>query len=399
MLDEVLAANSFYRRKLGGLKFDPASDPLDRLPFTTKAELQRDQADRPPFGSNLTYPLDRYCRYHQTSASTGRPLRWLDTAESWRWWTECWGIVFRGAGVAAGDRLVFPFSFGPFIGFWAAFEGAVALGNMALPAGGMSTTARLRYIIDNQATVVCCTPTYALHLAQVAAEEGIDLAGSRVRALIVAGEPGGSVPATRRRIESAWSARVFDHAGMTEMGATGFECLHAPGGIHLIESQFIAEVIDPATGRASAEGAGELVLTNLGRRGSPLIRYRTGDLVRLVRGRCGCGRHFVRAEGGVLGRVDDMLIVRGNNVFPSALEAIIRRFSSVEEFRITVTGANAMADLLIEVESAGPSEGSRLDREIATAIRNELHFRPSVQVLPPGSLPRFEMKARRLVRV
>jgi phenylacetate-CoA ligase len=399
MLRAVLPSNLFYQRKFGGLALDPSGDWLDRLPFTTRAEIQQDQVEHPPYGSNLTYPLDRYIRLHQTSGTTATPLRWLDTAESWAWFKHCWKEVLRGAGVTSGDRVVFPFSFGPFIGFWGAFEAAVDLGCFVLPAGGMTTAARLRYLVDNEASVVCCTPTYALHMAEVALKENIDLAASLVRALVVAGEPGGNVPATRERIASAWGARVFDHCGMTEIGAYGFECTESAGGMHILETEFITETIDPADGRAAADGeVGELVLTNLGRWGSPLIRYRTGDLVRLIRRRCACGRSFAWMGGGILGRADDMLGVRGNNVFPSAIEDIVRGFQGVAEFRIVVQRPAAMTELRLDIEPApGPTPDALAER-IAQSIQDRLHWRPHVVLVAPGSLPRFELKARRVIR-
>src|SRR5439155_10198869 len=147
---------------------------------------------------------------------------------------------------------------------------------LSLPGGGMSSAARLRFLLDHRATVILCTPSYALHLAEVARSEGIDLAGSPVRMLIVAGEPGGSIPATRERIEAAWGARLFDHYGLTEVGPIAVECLENPAGLHVMERDYIAEVIDPTTTDPVPPGTvGELVVTNLGRLGSPLIRYRT----------------------------------------------------------------------------------------------------------------------------
>jgi phenylacetate-CoA ligase len=394
----ALPTNAFYAAKLGAV---PSGErcQLAELPFTTREELQADQAARPPFGTNLTFPVGSYQRLHQTSGSAGEPLRWLDTADNWAWWKKCWGIIYRAADVRPADRLFFPFSFGPFIGFWGAFETSVSLGNLSLPAGGMTTTARLRHLLDHEGTFVCCTPTYALRMAEVAREQGIDLAGSTVRGLIVAGEPGGNVPATRSRIESAFGARVFDHAGMTEVGPWGFECLEAPGGLHVMESEFIAEVIDPRTDAVVPEGeTGELVLTNLGRTGSPLIRYRTGDQVRLIRARCACGRWFARAEGGILGRVDDMLTIRGNNVFPSTVEGIIRRFSEIAEFSLEIDERATLADLNIRVEPFAGIEATGLADRVADAIRDRLHFRPTVTLAEPGRLPRFEMKAKRLIR-
>jgi phenylacetate-CoA ligase len=399
MLGEVLATNPFYRQKLMGVPFDAAYVSLDHLPFTTRAEIQQDQLDHPPYGTNLTYARERYVRLHQTSGSTATPLRWLDTADSWAWFKGSWKTLYRAAELRSEDRLVFPFSFGPFIGFWGGFEAAAEIGYLVLAAGGMTTSARLRYLLDNEATVVCCTPTYALRLAEVAEAEGLRLPDSPVRALIVAGEPGGNIPAVRARIESAWDARVFDHAGMTEIGAYGFECVEAPGGMHVLESEFIAEIIDPATAAPVGEGQeGELVLTNLGRWGSPLIRYRTGDQVRLIRNRCACGRWFARLEGGILGRIDDMLVVRGNNVFPSAVEGVLREFREVGEFSLVVERAQSLAELEIEVESVAAADSAGLAERIAERIRDRLLFRPKVTVVPAGTLPRSEMKSRRVVR-
>ncbi len=401
LLEEVCATNAFYQRKLAALSFDPLSDPLDRLPLTTRAQIQQDQLDHPPYGSNLTCPLSRYIRLHQTSGSMGTPLRWLDTSESWEWLKRCWAAIYRAAGLTPDDRLIFPFSFGPFLGFWAGFESAISLGNLCLPAGGMTTIARLRYLLASAVTFVCCTPTYALRMAEVAAEEGIDIRASAVRGLIVAGEPGGNIPATRTRIESRWGARVFDHVGMTEVGPWGFECLESGGGIHVNECEFIAEVLDPDTGKPIPDGEpGELVMTNLGRTASPLIRYRTGDQICLTREHCACGRWFARAQGGILGRIDDMLVVRGNNVFPSAVEGIIREFDEVAEFCIQVDQQGTMAELRIKIEprAFARAETPRLGDRVVQAIRDRLHFTPQVTLVEPGSLPRFEMKARRVIR-
>jgi phenylacetate-CoA ligase len=403
LLDVVRESNPFYRQKYAGLPFNPASDPMSALPFTTRAELEADQVAHPPFGTNLTFPITDYCRFHQTSGSGGRPMRWLDTRESWDWFKKLWGVIFRAAHIVPGERLMFPFSFGPFVGFWAAFEGGVALGNLCLPAGGLSTGSRLKMAVENEVDVICCTPTYALHMADAAREAGISLPKSKVRALIVAGEAGGSVPEVRRRIEEGWGARVFDHNGMTEMGAMGFECWERPGeGVHLIESECIAEVIDPATDKEVPDGEpGELILTNLGRVGSPLIRYRTGDHVRLTRNRkCACGRWFARLEGGILGRIDDMFTVRGNNVFPTAIEAVIRRFPEVAEFRVTLTSGGGLASVAVEIEPVPPAASSAeaLAKRVASALQESLSFRADVSAVPRGTLPRFEMKAKRFVR-
>ena len=386
LLDAVLPGNPFWARKLAGRGAELAS-----FPFTTKGEIAQDQADHPPYGTNLTWPLQRYTRLHQTSGTRGRPMRWLDDPESWGWILECWRRIYATAGVGPGDRICFAFSYGPFLGFWAAFDAAQRLGLFGLASGGMSTSARLRLLLDNGATVVCCTPTYALRLAETAEQEKLDLAGSPVRALIVAGEPGAGIPATRRRIEERWGARVFDHYGMTEIGSLGIECPEQPGGFHLLETECVAEVIDAATGAPLPAGReGELVLTNLGRTGSPLFRYRTGDRVVADPSPCPCGRVAVRLRGGVLGRADDMLIIRGTNVYPGAVEAVLREFPEVAEFRILASATQ----LRLEVEAPDGLAG-----RLAEAVRDRLLVRPEIAIVPAGSLPRAEMKSSRVVRV
>src|SRR3989475_6824772 len=247
-LSRLLPANRFYQEKLAGkehLSLEKLAD-LTLLPYTTKRELVADQAAHPLFGSNLTYPLSEYIRLHQTSGTTGWPLKILDTRESWDWWADCWTTVYRAAGVSRDDIVFLAFGFGPFIGFWSAYEGAKRLGALTVPGGSMDSLQRLRAIQEIDATVLVCTPSYALHLAEVAQEHGLDMRLSNVRITIHAGEPGASIPATQERIQSAWNARAYDHAGMTEMGAFGFACAEQQG-LHVNEGEFIAEILDTNT--------------------------------------------------------------------------------------------------------------------------------------------------------
>lgn len=401
LLREIIPGNRFYAQKLvaAGITGDNLRTSADfvRIPFTTKAELIADQQAHPPYGQVLTYPLSRYVRLCQTSGTTRQPLRWLDTTESWNWLLSCWETIYRMVGVHSGDRLFFAFSFGPFLGFWTAFDAASRLGFLCLSGGGMSSTARLRFLLDNQATVVLCTPTYALRLAEVAHQQKIDLKDGSVRLLIVAGEPGGSIPATRARIESAWGARLFDHNGLTEVGPVGVECTENPAGLHILESHYVAEVIDPKTTQLVPSGTpGELVLTNLGRSGSPVLRYRTGDLVEVDPEPCACGSPFIRLQGGILGRNDDMIHIRGNNFYPSALEAVIHRFAEVAEYQVEVDESETLTVLRIELEPTSDSLATGLAARVAEAIRQELLFRAEVKTVTPGSLPRHEMKAHRI---
>ncbi|MGH9674579.1 MAG: phenylacetate--CoA ligase family protein [Bryobacteraceae bacterium] len=397
LLGAILPGNAFYRQKLAGAGAIRSLEDFKRhVPFTRKPELSEDQRVHPPFGTNLTYPLDRYSRFSQTSSTTGKPLRWLDTFQSWSWMLDCWTRVFREAGVTAGDRVFCAFSFGPFLGFWVAFEAAARMDCLCVPGGGMPSAARIAVMIDLGVTVLCATPTYAIHLAEVAGLEGIDLGRSSVKTIVVAGEPGGSIPGTRRRIEEMWrGARVVDHHGMTETGPVTYGCRKRAGVLHVIEEEYIAETIDPATSLPVAPGSrGELVLTNLGRLGSPLLRYRSGDIVRVAAGeRCECGTTEMALEGGIIGRTDDMVVVRGVNVYPSAVEDIVRAAGCAGEYRVEVSSVGSLAGFKILVEG---EEG--LGHRIESAVRNALSLRVAVEVVPAGSLPRFEMKARRWVR-
>lgn len=406
LLSAVAATNPFYRGRwtAAGVAAPVASlhDFRARFPFTRKHDLVVDQQEHPPYGSDLTYPLERYTRCHGTSGSTGHPLRWLDTPESWEWMLGNWRRVYDAAGVEAGDRVFFAFSFGPFLGFWTAFEAAMRLGCLCLPGGGMTTVARLRSLLDQEATVLCCTPTYALHLGEVARAEGINLKNAKLRRIVVAGEPGGSVPATRSAIEACWlGSQVMDHHGMTEVGPVSYGCPKRPGVLHVIEDSYLAEVVDPRTAHPVGDGVlGELILTTLGRLGSPLIRYRTGDLVCRVGdgtdGRCACGTVELALDGGVVGRVDDMVVVRGVNVFPSAVDAIVRGLGGVVEYRVEVCSVGALLELALEVELEPGSAGAAVALE--GALQTRLGLRVPVKVVEAGSLPRSELKARRWVR-
>src|SRR5437588_953179 len=231
-LSRILPHNRFYEEKL--LSNTPSLtlqniDDLSSFPYTTKQELVADQELHPLVGSNLTYPLNEYIRLHQTSGTTGRPLKVLDTQESWDWWADCWTTVYQAAGVGREDIVFLAFGFGPFIGFWSAYEGAKRLGALTVPGGTMNSLERLHMIQEIGATVLVCTPSYALRLAEVAQEHGMDTRASTVRVTIHAGEPGASIPATRERIERAWTASAYDHAGMTEVGAYGCECSEQEG--------------------------------------------------------------------------------------------------------------------------------------------------------------------------
>ena len=402
LLTGLIPSNRFYSRKLAGVDVERATESIEAfirlVPFTRKQELVDDQRRNPPYGTNLTYPLECYSRFSRTSATTGRPMVCLDRAEDWNWMLDNWRRVFKAAGVSEDDHVFFAFSFGPFLGFWTAFEAATHLGALSVPGGGLSSTARLRMIIDYGISVLCSTPTYALRLGEVARAQGIDLAAGKVKTIIVAGEPGGSVSAVRRRVAELWpGARLFDHYGMTEVGPVAYEDPAHGCRLKLIDSSYFAEVVDRnGEDRIMLGETGELVLTTLGRMGSPLLRYRTGDLVRpILAGSSG----EIAFEGGIFGRVDDLVHVRGVNLYPSAVDEVIRSFSEVLEYRVEVGSKGAMREISIQLEVADGSPWDEIERRVAASLRDVFSLRFEVNVVAPETLPRFELKARRWTKV
>lgn len=394
-IGECLQSNAFYKDKLEKAGLDASISTLETftscMPFTTKPSLIADQQNVPPYGSNLTYPLEHYTRYHQTSGSTGTPMRWLDTPESWQNLLQNWRLVYRHAGVTAEDIIFFAFSFGPFLGFWTAFDAAQQIGSLCIPGGGMRSAARLRAIIENRVTVLCCTPTYAIHLGQLAKEEKLNLSLSSVQRILVAGEPGGCIPAVRQKIESYWpNATVYDHHGMTEVGPVSYQTKDAPDRIHIIEDSYLAEIVDPVSGKPVRPGqTGELILTTLNRVGSPLLRYRTGDLVRQAVDQ----PKGMALVGGILSRCDDMVIVRGVNVYPSAVEALVRRHQAIVEYRVTLYKRAAMTEMKVEIEAKRDAEQTA--KELAKDLQAAFNMRVDVDPVAGNSLPRFELKAKR----
>ncbi len=400
----LVPANPFWSARLmaAGLDHTVASlADFRRLPLLAKAEIVGDHASHPPFGSNLTAPIADYTRVHYTSGTTAEPLAWPDTPASWQWMLDNWKQIFRAAGVARGDRIFFAFSFGPFLGFWAAFDAAAQSGVQCLSGGGMSSQKRLHAMVRARSTVLCSTPTYALHLVETARQIGLDPTALALRTVIVAGEPGGSVAAIRNAIHAGLGGEVFDHHGMTEVGPVSFQCPARAGTLRILESSYLAEVIDPRSGELAPEGAeGELVLTTLGRASCPLLRYRTGDLVRPVfvdEDGDGNGPHFALA-GGVLGRTDDVVIVRGVNVYPSAVDEIVRSVDGVAEYRVVVGTRHAMTELTLEVEPDGATEPEQVRTALEERLQRTLSLRIPVLLSAANALPRFELKARRWVR-
>jgi phenylacetate-CoA ligase len=393
LLEAVGSANAFQRGRVADVSIDSPAD-LRRIPAVGKADLVADQHSHPPFGSNLTYPLRDYTHVHQTTGTTGAPLRVLRTRDDWDWWRRGFALSLRRAGVTVEDRVALAVSFGPYVQFWAAYEGTQELGALVLPLGGMDSVQRLETIAEYEATTLICAPTYALHLAAVAHQRKLDAALESVQRVLCMGEPGGSLPSTRGRIEELWSARCCDHAGLTEVGPFGVPCAEH-GGLHLDEEEFICEVLGGDGEPVAAGEQGELVLTALAVTGYPAVRYRTGDVVACDAHRCPSEHPGRWLPGGIAGRVDDMVVIRGMNVFPSAIEQSLRDVDGgAGEFRITFySDSGAMDEVKLEVELSDTVSA----RRIQELMRRQLGLRVRVVPLRPGVLPRTAHKANRVV--
>jgi phenylacetate-CoA ligase len=403
------ARSAFHHQRWDAVGFHPDQlktvDDIRRIPFMTREEWMNAQAEAPPFGTLPAAGTDAAIRYHMTSGTTGRtPLRVLDSTKDWEWIAEMWAYGLWGFGLRPHDVVLFAFSYGAFIGFWGAHYACEKIGCLVLPSGSATTDVRVRTILEMGVTTVCSTPTYALRMWQAAAESGIDLArDSKVDKVIVSGEPAGSIPSVKRQLEAAWGAKVGDTAGMTEIGTIMiFECARQPGGTHIIEDNFIEETLEPDRERPVPYGdRAERVVTSLGRGFMPLIRYRTKDLVvKIPHSACSCGRTGDIYHGGIQGRWDDMKLVRGTNVYPRAVESIVRECTAVDEFQIVLTRQGLHDEITVRVELKPGREDhwevlhARLHRDLPAAHEG---LRFNIELAEPNSLPRFELKARRLV--
>ena len=405
------ARSPFHRRRFDEAGFRPEQiqtlDDLRRVPMMTREEWMQSLVEYPMFGDLPATDTGHAVRYHLTSGTSGRtPIRVLDSMKDWEWIAEMWCYGFWGFGVRPEDIVYFAFGYGSFIGFWGAHYCSEKLGALVIPGGAQTTEQRIKQIVEMGVTTVCSTPTYALRMWQVASEMGVNLAtDSKVNKLILSGEPAGSIPAVKRQLEEAWGAKCGDTAGMTEVGTIMiFECAKQPGGTHIIEDHYIEEVINPENGEPVGYGElGERVVTSFGRGFIPVLRYRTKDMVvKVPHTACTCGRTTDLYDGGIRGRWDDMKLIRGTNVYPRAVESIVREFDAIDEFQIYISREGIRDEIAIKLElkpgreADWPELETRLRKALADAHEG-LHF--LIVLMEPNTLPRFELKAKRLMDV
>jgi len=397
-----------YKRKfdqagvqLGDIK---TIDDVQRIPFTVKEELRQSQEKYPPFGDFHCICAEEGVRVFQTTGTTGIPVRSLLSKKDWyvNYYEQFMHFMY-GYGITKTDTIFIPFNYGLYLAWWGIHSSFEQGGVLVIPGGGQSSEDRIRNILEWKPTVVCGTPTYILFLGETAKKMCVDLSKTTVRIVITAGEPGAQVPSTKKLIETTWGAKNYDDIGSTEISNFGFECV-AQMGTHIIESMFLAEVIDPVTGKTLGSGQeGELVLTNLCCESMPLIRWRMGDIVKFDVKKCDCGRTFLRLEGGIIGRADDMFQFGGVNIFPSAIENFVRETKGFSnEYQVIAPKMGSGKHLRIRVEPSSSALSKEEMDQAVKAFKNVFKFRigvtPDVEVMKIGELPRFEGKAKRVIR-
>jgi len=396
----------FYRKKFEEASLTPdkihSVEDVSRLPFITKEDLRQRQEASPPWGDILTLKAEECQRVHLTSGTTGKPLKILDTAEDWSKFCHIYARNLYAYGIRKMDMVMPAFSFGPWIGFWAGYYACQEIGCLLFASGGMKTEQRLDALLTYPITVLGCTPSYAIHMADVASKSGINLSQqAKIRISWHTGESGAAVPGVRKKIEEAYGCKAFDFLGSTEIGPWGFNCEFQSGLTHVNEDWAYPEVLHLETDEpVGPGGTGELVLTNLERRANPFLRYRSRDIVQVADRRCPCGRTLFSLEGSVRGRLDDMKKIRGIIVYPSKVEEIIREFKEVEEFQVLFKRIHDLDEILVRIDPVPELERgfySSLRGRLEKALQIGLGIRTSVEILESGSLPRWDHKAKRII--
>lgn len=407
-LGYIRERSPFYRRKFDAAHVVPdeirSLEAFRRVPFTEKDELRQSQADCPPWGDFACITPREAVRVFQTSGTTGRPVRVMLSGKDWfETYYEQFSHFRCGFGLSEHDVLFVPFNYGLYVAWWGFQAAMEKAGLMVIPGGGLSSKDRLHAMLDWEATAICGTPSYLLYLAETARKCGVDLPGSPIRKVIAAGEPGAAIASTKKAIESQWGAECFDDIGSTEISNFGYECVMHQG-THVIEGMFLAEVVDSETLEPLPDGQiGELVLTNLCCSSMPLVRYRTHDLVRFDRRACSCGRTFLRLDGGVLGRSDDMFHFAGVNIFPAQIQKLLHEINEFsQEYQLVVPRLGSGRHLKIRVEPANDNVSEsqlKVARDhLVEIVKYRVTVTPDVEICDAGSLPRVEGKAKRVVR-
>jgi len=407
MVGWAYSNSPFYRRLYKEAGLEPGDikglEDIEKVPKTEKGMMREVQQYEPfPYGDMLAVPLEQVTAFRQTSGTTGTPVYQADTWQDWEWWSESWCYILYAQGYRDTDRVFIPFGYNIFVAFWAGHYAAEKLGCEVVPGGVLDTQARILKMQELRCTAFMATPTYVLGMANAARNRlGINLAKDLfIKKITCAGEPGASIPTTKRRMEEAWGAKVYDHIGATEIGAWSYECTEQPGGLHVNEAFFMVEIEDLETGQIITEPGkeGKMVITALDRIGKPCIRFDSKDVIRWADHQCDCGRTFRLIDGGVVGRADDITKVKGVLLAPTAIEEVVRSISELgDEYEVMVSKKGDIDDIVLKVEFLPGKE--REKEPILSRLKDHLRVKTNlgyrIEVHPHGSLPRYEVKAKR----
>jgi len=377
-------------------------EDIRKVPKVEKAMMRDVQGKDPfPYGDILCVPLEEVTEFRQTSGTTGQPVYQPDTWQDWEWWAECWSFILWAQGYRPRDRVFIPFGYNIFVAFWAGHYAAEKIGCEVVPGGVLDTKARILKIKELKATALLGTPTYILGMASTAKDKmGIDPSSLSIEKITCAGEPGASIPSTKKRIQEAWGAKVFDHAGATEIGAWSYECQDQPGGLHVNEALFLVEIEDIETGEPIEEAGkkGKMIITALDRQAQPCIRFDSKDMIEWSDDPCPCGRTFRIIRGGVTGRTDDITKVKGVLLAPSAIEEVVRGIDGLgDEYAVIVDkiGDNDRITLKMELLPAHSSRQKELEAILVDELRLKTNLRYNLEFHDYETLPRYEVKAKR----
>ena len=376
-------------------------EDIRHVPKVEKSMMRDIQKKDPfPYGDALCVPLEEVTEYRQTSGTTGQPVYQPDTWQDWEWWAECWAYLLWAQGYRSADRVFIPFGYNVFVAFWAGHYGAEKIGCEVVPGGVLDTKSRILKIQELGATALMGTPTYILGMADTARNQmGIDPAELTINKITCAGEPGAGIPSTKKRIETAWNAKVYDHAGATEIGAWSYECSHQPRGMHVNEAFFLVEIEDIDTGEiiTGPGKRGKMIITALDRMAQPCVRFDSKDIIEWASESCSCGRTFRVIKGGVVGRADDITKVKGVLLAPSAIEEVVRGINGLgDEYEVIVEKAGDAEKITLKVElMPGSTDRQSIESKLTDQLRLKTNLRYDLIFCDYGTLERYEVKAKR----